>query len=430
MKLTPPSTVESDITYGGMMIWCAAYAVTVQVSGAIGLRSLLWALMLVPLFWSVIRHDARYAPPLDEVVRIALPVFAWCAWGGLSLVWSRRPAYSIAEWNTEALAGFLTFMAFLYATRDGRGLRTLAGLILAMSAGMAALAIKDEYFSGGFDPATLYHGIGGYSTLIVIVAPLALTLMLAPPEGFGSSIGSKIAFGLFILLILAAARLTDNRMVWPALAIELLVVTLGLHFANALNGQRRRFIAVVCACLAITVAAFYNVAQEKAMQQFPGMSSLTEAFAGDPRFSVWRVAGHWIAGDPWLGYGFGRSILGDEFAQALHDSRLTHTHNLFLSQWLQTGLVGVALFIAVLWVLLTRYLRFLRSGESALAVVGVVGLAVVIGFVAKNVTDDFLFRSNAREFWLVNGMLLGFGIRREASLRAGASLSPERRNRR
>jgi len=105
MKLTPPSTVESDITYGGMMIWCAAYAVTVQVSGAIGLRSLLWALMLVPLFWSVIRHDARYAPPLDEVVRIALPVFAWCAWGGLSLVWSRRPAYSIAEWNTDQNSG-------------------------------------------------------------------------------------------------------------------------------------------------------------------------------------------------------------------------------------------------------------------------------------------------------------------------------------
>ena len=44
---------------------------------------------------------------------------------------------------------------------------------------------------------------------------------------------------------------------------------------------------------------------------------------------------------PWLGYGFGRRVLADELAAELHDPLLTHAHNTFASQWLQTGLVGM-----------------------------------------------------------------------------------------
>jgi hypothetical protein len=33
------------------------------------------------------------------------------------------------------------------------------------------------------------------------------------------------------------------------------------------------------------------------------------------------------------------------------------------------------------------------------------------GFLAKNLTDDFLHRHNAQVFWALNGMLVGFGRR-------------------
>jgi len=36
------------------------------------------------------------------------------------------------------------------------------------------------------------------------------------------------------------------------------------------------------------------------------------------------------------------------------------------------------------------------------------------GFVVKNLTDDFLFRSNAKEFWAMIAILLGLGTRLSA----------------
>ena len=38
----------------------------------------------------------------------------------------------------------------------------------------------------------------------------------------------------------------------------------------------------------------------------------------------------------------------------------------------------------------------------------------------KNLTDDFLFRSNAKEFWALSAMLLGYGMRRGTVLCLGA----------
>ena len=48
-----------------------------------------------------------------------------------------------------------------------------------------------------------------------------------------------------------------------------------------------------------------------------------------------------------------------------------------------------------------------------------VGLTLLAGFVGKNLTDDFLFRSNAKEFWALSAMLVGYGTRRARMLAAG-----------
>jgi hypothetical protein len=66
-----------------------------------------------------------------------------------------------------------------------------------------------------------------------------------------------------------------------------------------------------------------------------------------------------------------------------------------------------------------RYLRFLRSRDDTLALVGVAGVALIAGFIAKDLTDDFLFRSNAKELWAMTAFLLGYGMRRERILAAG-----------
>ena len=41
---------------------------------------------------------------------------------------------------------------------------------------------------------------------------------------------------------------------------------------------------------------------------------------------------------------------------------LTHAHNVFVSQWLQTGAIGFVAFVALLVALFWRYVRFSAVG--------------------------------------------------------------------
>ena len=56
---------------------------------------------------------------------------------------------------------------------------------------------------------------------------------------------------------------------------------------------------------------------------------------------------------------------------------------------------------------------------------GIIGIALVVGFLVKNLTDDFLLRSNGKEFWMLNAALLGVGMRRlRSALRLTRSAPP------
>ncbi len=403
---------------------CAAYIAFVQTSGITFVRSASFAAMAGVLLVAVLqRHPPGSARIAHGERWLVLPQFAWIAWSALSLAWSRDPHYSLDEILTEGLAGFVTFVAFLHAARQPRGFRSIVGALLGMSALMAAVALATA-LAGGFDAALAHHGVGGYSTHLVMVAPFALLLLARGPEGLALGRRQRLACALLVLLLLIAARLTANRMLWPALMAEVIVATLALHCAQADVRRRRRLALVSVACLAICVAGFFHAAQERVLQlslTLP-LPSVSQTFVDDPRLRLWTLAFERIAAHPWIGYGYGRGILAADFATSLHDPLLTHAHNVFISQWLQSGAVGLLLLVLALGALAWRFLRFVRSQDRRLALAGVIGLALLAGFVVKNFTDDFLFRNNARELWAMLGMLAGFGLAREREVGAPAAV--------
>jgi hypothetical protein len=69
--------------------------------------------------------------------------------------------------------------------------------------------------------------------------------------------------------------------------------------------------------------------------------------------------------------------------------------------------VGLFAFVIILLLLAREYVAML--GVHELAPWGIVGLALLAGFLAKNQTDDFLHRHNALVFWALHGALLGLG---------------------
>jgi putative inorganic carbon (hco3(-)) transporter len=131
----------------------------------------------------------------------------------------------------------------------------------------------------------------------------------------------------------------------------------------------------------------------------------------DARLKLWRYSAERVAEAPIAGHGFGRGILRGTLQSTLHDRLLWHGHNIFLNVLLQTGVLGLAAFLALLAALASRFIVYLGARSPELNAIGMIGLAFLAGFLVKNLTDDFFIRHTGLLFWSMNGMLLGYGER-------------------
>jgi O-antigen ligase len=374
-------------------------------------------LALVVVGMAVLRQGPRIASPGAAVLATLL---AWCGWAYVSLAWTVDPAYTLHELKHEIGYSLIAMVTLYVAAATDGGWRALVIALFASFAAVAALALGLAQSVAGWDPGRWHSGVGPYSTYVVLVAPLLPMLAARPPAGFGTQRATLLLIAALLLLLLATARITDNRMVWLALGAVLatIAVLLALRRRAAVDTPARSAMPVV-ALLIVIAGLFVDATLEKSHQNFPGQETVV-SIANDPRIAVWEYTVERIGARPWLGYGFGKLIIDDDFRRDLANPLLSHAHNVFLSQWLQLGAVGLVAFTALLVALTWRFAQLVRSRNDTVAVVGIAGLALVVGFVVKNLSDDFLIESNAKEFWALSAMLLGFGCAQERANPAAA----------
>jgi O-antigen ligase len=405
----------------GAAVACIA---VLPIGGFAALRSVLLASCTVlALAVVVAARTHRGAVVPSPGAAILVPLVSWVLWATASLLWSQAPDYTLRELRAELLWSFAAMTTFYVVADGARAWRALTLTGLATFALMAGLALALAPFGEPFATGTWHGGVGAYATYLVLVAPLLVVLVAPPPAGFRGSMPALAAAVLLSCLLLAAARLTDNRMVWIALAATSATAAAlaGLRWRAGLARAPVRWLAPVAVLLVVLGVLFADAAQEKARVHFPPDTSVVETIERDPRLPLWGRTASLIAERPWTGYGFGKGMLRQELRGSLGDATLSHAHNVFISQWLQTGAIGLALLVALLAAIAWRYIRFYRSGNDALALLGIVGLSLLAGFIVKNLTDDFLIRANGRLFWALNAAILGWGIRQErTSPRAAA----------
>jgi len=407
----------------------AGYLFLLPTNHAIYVRSIAFGGSLLfaafAFAWSLrergVRPEARIPlPPWP----LALTIGAWFAWSAASYFWSVKPHYTASQLSREVAENVLVIAAFFMASTDTVTLRRYVATALASFTIMAALAIGAALTPAGWDPMLKHNGVGPFSTYLVLTAPLLLALLAPAPVGLRRR-GPALALCAVLLgLLVVAARLTDNRMVWIALAAVFATAAIAsaARWPQTFLRAPWRWLAPLAALLVVLGFAFADAAKERAEAVFPPHTSVEATIKADPRIRLWQQLSERIGGRVWQGYGFGRRIQAEEIAGDMADLQLTHAHNLFVSQWLQTGAIGLALFTAMLGALAATFVRYVRSRDDVLAVLGVVGLSVLTGFVVKNITDDFLFRSNAKEFWALIAILTGLGTRLSArELQAGDS---------
>ena len=378
------------------------FLLVVPFAGSAGIRGGLLVLAAIAL---CMRLRANLAQLRDRFPRAVLALFAaWSALAVASLAWSRDRAYTGGELKPEVLYPALALVFFFLAAREDRWrawwTALAAGTVIAI---VSSLALATLPFA--ISRHAIEGGPGHLSTHLVLATPLLFAL--AWPRPWGREHGA-IALVAALAFVVAVGWFTENRMLWPALAAQLLAgIAAWRASAHGDDASTRSLGRVTLAAGLILVAAFAASVIERS-----GKRLATPANAqveSDLRPRIWSAAAARFRDAPLLGHGFGREILAPAFAKiaprGIAHPDVRHAHNLFLDVALQLGLAGFAVFFALFAALAREYWRLLA--DPRLAPLGIMGLALLAGFVVKNLTDDFLYRHNGLLFWAVNGMLLG-----------------------
>lgn len=355
---------------------------------------------------AVILLRERRVPPA------ALPMAAWCLLAVASLLWSADPNGTLHDLLYAMLLPSGVFLAGWRVAREERGFERMhwtvlgSALLLAAIVAIAALtgrlhALQPEGEAAGV--LRYWPGVGVASTESCLTAPFAL-ILLASLRTWRKAAGAIVLVGL-----LAVAAATLNRAVWPAL-----VLTAAAFLAwswGVVDPPVRRTAALALIAGVVLGGAAFQFATRERLPAAPELESL----ANDVRFQGWKEWTGIAREGGLLGHGFGRSSVHHAAQGHLSPGLLqrepqmsAHAHNVLLDVAVELGLLGLALYSALLATLLWQYWRLGGSRASReLRLIGAAGCSLVIAMLAKNATDDFMQQAVVLQFWGYAGILLG-----------------------
>jgi O-antigen ligase len=351
---------------------------------------------------------------------IGAVLLLFLAWAGISAVW----AESAGEVATALYRYGLNLALFpiVYSALRGRqDALWFAGAFLLGAAIAAAygLAVHPEASSaagiGGTDELNRISGTIGDPNELAAVLVAGIALALALVAGLRRSPGLRALAGAAGLLCLVSVFFTLSRGGLLALGVALL--------AGVVVGGRWRPAFALAAIVAVLGAAAYFGAVVSPEQR----QRLTAADGGSGRTDIWKVGWRMVEHRPAQGFGagnFGTSAIhyvvapGSLRRSDLLVERPQVTHNVYLQMFAELGLVGLALFIAVIVAALGAALRaaqrFRERGDPAMQLLAISTVVALLGMLAA---DFFLSGQYSKQLWL----LLAFG---PALLRISAEDSP------
>ena len=403
--LRPPGGAQRVFTWSA-----AAFLLVAPFPSSAGWRVFFILVALLALAWQAYRGES----PL-ELARIPR-AFHWgaAAWIALcvaSLAWSIDAGYTLAELRREITYGAIAFIVFFAGTREPRQLHLWVKVLFA---GALLLGIGEWthflLYTNGERASRFNLGPGPFSTHVAILAPLLVLFAWRGPVGLGLSNRAMLGLG-FALLIAGVAG--DSRFLWVSLLASAIVAfsvywwrTSSSHPARL--GVQRAFVAIL-----LLLPVFMAGSAEYKVRYYPQAASTLESLELDERPLIWKIAVGKALETPVAGHGYGREIVGADISAQLaaagHMTPYYHGHNVFLDMVIQLGVIGLAVFCAFIASLAMAFASA-RNAENGLPL-AITGLAMLAGYLVKDMTDDFFFRPNSLVFWAIAGMLLGLAAR-------------------
>jgi O-Antigen ligase len=392
-----------------------------------------------------------------------IPLSAWMLWTLMSLAWSVDPQATFHAWLDEIVFPVTAFYAFWIVGRrspaDQRLLQTSLWIACFSLAAMSALCFNY------LDPAApkpglmhFYARVGHTSTLALMAIPL-FAVMAADTRtrwpGFA---------GILFCVVIGGASL--NRFFWVAIAVVAVVLIWPKNERSRVRAFAALGIVIVGTVFAIGIGIRLRNINQNASAQTPqhaasasegarptplvvrvagtsdawsaetgptatshslkrktsfahSLGGIDRAMHSDTRPMIWGFYLGRARSHPWFGIGFGKPLPALAYGGLITPDLLkidgnvkTHAHNIFLNTLLQVGIVGLVLELVVFGCLGYQFFRVRHKHPWIYRA----GLALLLGMLTKNLTDDFMWQSTMLMFWALSGWLLGRGHRPASSV--------------
>ena len=398
--MNPLGSEKNEERYSWLgLLPAAIFLFILPINHTVTLRLAALSIALLIALQSFYKEKNRLDLPLK------LPLFLWGGLAFASLMWAQDLTYSLREVKDEIGYGLITFFVFFTLTKNRAAfLFFIAALIIGFLFVSGSVAFTHLRL-GDWRAEKFPGNVGTFSTYLVTVLPLFILTIL---YNLKRPLLAYLSLFVLVFLLLYTGYLTLNRAIWPA-AILSGIIFGALFFIKAERPRAKKSAVLVLLVFSgLAVFQFISVSMEKSLASYQS-ASVTLSISKDLRIPLWRYTAEKVAENPLLGMGFGKRVLEKDMETQFANNNLWHAHNLFLNYALQLGLVGVMVLGFLFLSLYREFWRLYRANDERVYLLGICGVALITGVLAKNMTDDFFVRDNALLFWALVGIILGYG---------------------
>ncbi|NUQ19498.1 MAG: O-antigen ligase family protein, partial [Gemmatimonadaceae bacterium] len=314
----------------------------------------------------------------------------------VSVLWSTLPGRSLSRGiQLIVTTWFGAYLGRRYTLEEQILLLAHALSVIAIMSVLVAIASPDVgIMSGEFEGA--WRGVFGHKNALGRAAFLGCVVSLVVASmrdhrrlGLG---GFAVWFSLLVLSTSSSAL------------IGLIAVAALVPLYRSL--RKRGIVLAIYAVAAILVPTVIGIWTYTHLDAVLDLLGKNLTLSG--RTSLWFAVSSFIAERPLLGYGFNafwQGMNGDSgiISLALH-WEVPHAHNGILELALDTGLLGVLLFVGSFIGTLRQAIRVQTQGTTATALWPLLGLTFIL---ITNLTESSLLRTNS-SYWVLY-LMLAFG---------------------
>jgi putative inorganic carbon (HCO3(-)) transporter len=393
-----------DLTAGLVILILVVFAETTPVAGAALSFTKLAGLLLVSAW--VARLATRPAGSerllFNEHPILSYILLAFVAWVTIGSAWAEVPTATLTDASRFLLVGVMYVIVYTaVATRDS-ATKVLAAFIVATAVTAAyGLALRPE--ESAADLARVTSTIGDPNVLAAILVA-GFSLAGAAIFALRGLPGPRLVAGLAAALCLGALFLTGSRGGLVCFGAALLVAVL-------IAGRWRAKLALIVVLVAAGSLAYFSLYAPPEIRERLGNATQGEVQQQEGRFTLWAVGWRVAQDEPVIGIGAGnfkevsaRYVLepGTVFRTDRVIDNPGGVHNTYLQMLAETGVIGLALYLAILLSSLAAGLRaartFERIGDWRMEIMA---RGTVVAMTGVLVANFFIGQESGKVVWLL-----------------------------